>query len=156
MNSSFDYDLLIGANRLFCALSGFDGPGTVAVVGDRIVASGPGISGTARRHLEFDDGILLPGLIDFHAHPGGRESRYGTDPDQFFLPRGVTTCMSQGDAGADNWDEYRRDVIDSRRTRVRLALNLSRYGESHPTRNIPTLEAADVDACIRTIKAGGT
>jgi dihydroorotase len=155
MNSSFDYDLLIGANRLFCALSGFDGPGTVAVVGDRIVASGPGISGTARRHLEFDDGILLPGLIDFHAHPGGGGSRYGTDPDQFFLPRGVTTCMSQGDAGADNWDEYRRDIIDSRRTRVCLALNLSRFGESHPTRNIPTLEAADVDACIRTIKAGG-
>jgi predicted amidohydrolase len=99
MNSSFDYDLLIGANRLFCALSGFDGPGTVAVVGDRIVASGPGISGTARRHLEFDDGILLPGLIDFHAHPGGRGSRYGTDPDQFFLPRGVTTCIRTIKAG---------------------------------------------------------
>ena len=155
MSESFDYDVLIGASRLFCASCGFDGPGSVAISGDRIVASGPGVSGTAARRLEYDDGILLPGLVDFHAHPGTSESRYGTDPDRYFLPRGVTTCLSQGDAGADNWDSYRRDLIEASRTRVRLALSLSRHGESHPTRNIPTLEAADVDACIRTIERGG-
>ncbi len=152
---SFDYDLLISAGRQHCAKSGFDGPGAVAVAGDRIVASGPAVSGTARRQLEYDDGILLPGLVDFHAHPGRGGSRYGTDPDLYFLPRGVTTCLSQGDAGADNWDDYRRELIDASRTRVRLALNLSRHGESHPTRNIPTLDAADVNACIRTIEEGG-
>ena len=154
-SESFDYDLLISATRLFCAGSGFDGPGAVAIRGDRIVASGPGVSGSARQHLEFDDGILLPGLVDMHAHPARSGSRYGTDPDVYFLPRGVTTCMSQGDAGADDWDEYRRDLIEASRTRVRLALNLSRHGESHPVRNVPTLDAADVDACASTIERGG-
>ena len=39
------YDLLVRAPRLFCADSGLDGPGAVAIRGDRIVASGPGVEG---------------------------------------------------------------------------------------------------------------
>ena len=38
--STGDYDLLIRAGRLFCAATGLDGPGAVAVRGDRIVAAG--------------------------------------------------------------------------------------------------------------------
>ena len=141
-----DYDMLVSAGRVFCSESGFDAPGAVGIVGDRIVACGPTVSGEAGRHVVFDDGTLLPGLVDMHAHPAKSGSRYGTDPDRYLLPRGGTTCLSQGDAGADNWNQYRNEVIHGSRTRVRLALSLSRRGESHPERNIPNLEAADVDA----------
>ena len=44
---TFPYDLLVRAPRLFCADSGLDGPGAVAIRGDRIVASGPGVEGPA-------------------------------------------------------------------------------------------------------------
>ena len=65
-----DYDLLIRAGRLFCAATGQDGPGAVAVRGDRIAAAGPDVAGTARETLDYPDDLLLPGLVDLHTHPG--------------------------------------------------------------------------------------
>ena len=47
------YDLLVRAPRLFCADSGLDGPGAVAIRGDRIVASGPGVEGPAHTVLRW-------------------------------------------------------------------------------------------------------
>ena len=152
---SADYDLLIRAGRVFCAASRFDGPGAVAICGDRIVAAGADVSGSARETLEFPDDLLLPGLVDMHAHPALSGSRYGVDPDVHFLPRGVTTCLSQGDAGALNWDAYRRDVIAGCRTRVRMALSLCKYGESQEERCFVALDDADVNACASAVAEGG-
>ena len=149
------YDLLITAGRVFCAETGLEGPGAVAVRGDRIVASGTDVSGTASRTLDCPDALLLPGLVDIHAHPARGGSRFGVDPDVHFLPRGVTTCMSQGDAGALNWPAYRDEVIHGSRTRVRLALHLSKYGESPPDHCFERLDNADVDLCVDTIAGAG-
>ena len=123
------FDLLVTAGRVFCADTRLDGPGAVAIRGDRIVAAGPEVAGAAVRTLEYPEALLLPGLVDMHAHPARGGSRYGVDPDEHFLPRGTTTCLSQGDAGALNWPAYRDDVIGTCQTRVRLALHLSKYGE---------------------------
>lgn len=151
----FDYDLIIYAGRVFCEDTGLDGPGAVAVVGDRVVESGTGIAGSARQTLRFPDGVLLPGLIDMHAHPGLPETRYGVDPDIEFLPRGVTTVLSQGDAGAGDLDEYLEKVIAASKTRVLLALNLSRHGEKNPNSCMESIDDADTDACIAAIESGG-
>ena len=150
-----NYDVLISSGRIFCADTGLDGPGAVAVRGDRIVASGPNVSGAAGLTLDYPDALLLPGLVDIHAHPARGGSRFGVDPDVHFLPRGVTTCLSQGDAGALNWAAYREEVIHGCRTRVRLALHLSKTGESPPDHCFEHLENADVDLCVDTIAAAG-
>ena len=147
------FDLLIRAGRVFCARTGLDGPGAVAVQGDRIAASGPGVDGGAEHVLDFPDGLLLPGLVDLHAHPDRGGSRYGVDPDLHMLPRGVTTVLSQGDAGAANWPRYRERVIQASRVRVRLALNLAARGESGPAGCFADLADADVDACVGAIEA---
>lgn len=146
-------DLLIEAGRVVCPATGRDGPGAVAVRGDRIVAVGEAVA--ARRVLRFPDAILLPGLIDLHAHPATEGSKFGVNPDVAMLPRGVTTVMSQGDAGADNWPRYRETTIEGCRTRVRLALSLSRRGESMPGGCFEVAEDADVEACIAAVRAGG-
>ena len=155
MTAGSDFDLLVTAGRVFCAETGLDGPGAVAVRGDRIAASGPGVTGAAAQTLDFPDALLLPGLVDMHAHPARGGSRYGVDPDEHFLPRGVTTCMSQGDAGALGWPAYRDEVIGGCRTRVRLALHLSKYGESQPGHCFEHLENADVDLCAATLASAG-
>lgn len=148
-----DADLLIEAGRVVCPATGLDGPGAVAVRGDRIVAVGETVE--AQRVLRFPEGILLPGLVDLHAHPAREGSKFGVDPDVAMLPRGVTTVMSQGDAGADNWARYRETTIEGCRTRVRLAINLSRRGESRPGGCFEVAEDADVDACVAAIRDGG-
>jgi dihydroorotase len=105
--------------------------------------------------IDLPDAVVVPGLVDLHAHPACEGSKYGVDPDVEFLPRGVTTVLSQGDAGAANWERYRATTIEASRTRVRLALNLAAPGESMTGGCFEDLANADVAACARTIVNGG-
>lgn len=150
-------DLLVRATRVISPDRGLDRPGAVAIRGDRIVASGAealAFAEDARRVISLDDAILLPGLVDLHAHPDLRAdgSKYGVDPDAEFLRRGSTTVMSQGDAGAGDWERWAEVTLRGSRTRVLMALNLSARGEAMAG---PALEAADVDvvACARVVAA---
>jgi len=146
------FDLLVRAGRLVGSVDGPRSPGAVAVRGDRIAAAGPAVAGSARTTLAFADGVLLPGLIDLHAHPAREGSVFGVDPDREILPHGVTTVLSQGDAGAGNWPRYRRGTVEGSRTRVRLALNLSAWGEASPGGCFADPEAIDEEACARAIE----
>jgi dihydroorotase len=151
-----DCDLLITAGRLFCARARLDGPGAVAVSKGRIVAAGPDVQARAARRREFPDGLLLPGLVDFHAHPDPLASRFGVDPDVHLLPFGTTTTMSQGDAGAANWAAYQAEALRPSRTRLRMALNLARHGEATDGRgSLEDLDEADVRACVEAVERGG-
>jgi dihydroorotase len=147
------FDLVIHAGRVVCPARGLDGPGAVAIVGDRIAAAGPGVDGPAREVLRLPDALILPGLVDLHAHPARSESRYGVDPDVHLLPFGTTTVLAQGEAGALNLTRYLEAVIDRSLTRVRLAVNISRRGE--PTRggSCEALEDVDARACAAAILA---
>ena len=150
-----DYDLIIRAGRLFCAATGQDGPGAVAVRGDRIVAVGTDVAGAARETLDFPDDLLLPGLVDLHTHPGPADWKFGIDADRFMLARGTTTVLSQGDAGAVTWPQYQAEIIAPAQTRIRLAINLARLGESRPGPCFQRADDVDVDACVAAIEAGG-
>ena len=92
--------------------------------------------------------------MDLHGHPDRRAdgSKYGVDPDIEFLPRGVTTVLSQGDAGAADWQAWAAATLRPSRTRLLMALNLGVRGEAMPG---PALEAADVDvdACVAVVSA---
>ena len=136
-------------------VTGLDGPGAVAVAGGRIAAAGPGIDGPAREVLRLPDAVLLPGLVDLHAHPARGESRYGVDPDVHLLPFGTTTVLAQGEAGALNLARYLDVVIERSLTRVRLAVNISRRGEATPGGSCEALEDVDGRACAAAVQASG-
>jgi dihydroorotase len=149
------FDILIRAGRVFCANSKLDEPGAVAIRDGRIVAAGGDVEGSAKRTLEFSTGIVLPGLIDLHAHPAKSGSVFGVEPDEFVLRRGTTTVGSQGDAGASNWPTYRDETIAKSQARVLLAMNLSRVGESTEAGCLECLDDADVDGCVAAVEAAG-
>ena len=56
--TSPQFDLLVRANRVFCAETGLDGPGTVAIRGDRIVAAAPEAQGEAREVIDLSLDLL--------------------------------------------------------------------------------------------------
>src|SRR4051794_35484898 len=145
------FDLVLRAGRVVGSANSREGPGAVAVCGDRIVSVGPDVTGGARVTQEYPDAVLLPGLIDLHAHPARSGSIFGVDPDLEILPSGVTTVLSQGDAGASNWPHFRETTIEACRTRVRLAINLSARGETNPRGCFANPEDIDVEACVRAI-----
>ena len=155
--STTPYDLIIHAGRVISPATGLDSPGAVAVRGDRIAAVLRSTESTAapkyaaRQSLSFPDCILVPGLVDVHAHPAMSGSKYGIDPDSHILPFGSTTVLSQGDAGANNWAHYKQETVTGSRTRVIMALNLSATGESSEEGCFANLADVDVDACVATI-----
>ncbi|MSQ07838.1 MAG: hypothetical protein EXR44_00825 [Dehalococcoidia bacterium] len=155
-----ELDLLVTASRIVCPSTGIDGPGAIGVrngVISFVKTGAPPVSmPRARKVLNFSDGVLLPGLVDLHAHPAREESRFGVDPDIHLLPRGSTTVLSQGDAGARNFDDYRRHTIEKSRTRVKLAINFCANGESNPAGRFFSLDEASVEECVAAIERGGS
>ena len=153
MSESQNYDLLIRAGRVFCADTGLNGPGAVAVSNGHIAASGQDVRGAASETVDFPDAVLLPGFVDLHAHPAPSHWKYGIDPDILMLPRGTTTILSQGDAGANNWDRYKRTVVEPASIRIRMALSAAVGGEEEAGAVFRNLEDVDVGACVRTIES---
>jgi dihydroorotase len=152
-----EFDLIVKAGRAFCADTGLDGPGAVAIRDGRIVASGPDVGGPARETLDFPDCLLLPGLVDMHTHPAPSSWKYGIDPDVEILPRGTTTILSQGDSGAAHWPVYRDTVIRGSKTRVRLAISAATNGETgEPGKPcFENIDDLDVDATVAAIDDAG-
>ncbi len=147
-----EFDLIIRAGRVVDPSGGFDRTGAVAIRDDRIVEVGAAIVGSAKESYEFSDAVLLPGLVDLHAHPDNSGSVFGVEPDEHFLKRGTTTVMSQGDCGADNCAKYVEQTIESSATQVRLAINISRIGETTPAASCANLDDVDVGACVSAVE----
>ncbi len=152
MSMNGPVELLVKASRVFSADLGLDGPGAVAINEGRIVAAGPDATDRiAQETIDLGDAVLLPGLVDLHAHPDKRPngSRYGVDPDKELLVRGTTTVLSQGDAGSTDLNAYKASTIGTSRTRILLAINLSRFGEQGDKPSLEDHAALDVERIVR-------
>jgi len=145
-------DVAVRAGRIFCSSSGWDGPGVVCVRDDRIVSVQRDFQKSANKEFDFPDGVLLPGLVDMHMHPALDGSVFGVDPDRWAHSRGVRTVLSQGDAGAANMGEYVERTILPCKTRIRMAINLSRIGESTNAGCFERIEDADVNECVAAVE----
>ena len=145
-------DLLIQSEQVICAANNLAGPASIRISDGIITDVTPGLPEAAEPSLKFLDALVLPGLIDLHAHPACQGSVWGVHPDQQMLSTGVTTVMSQGDAGSSNWARYRNNIIHGSKTRVRLAINLSAPGETNPMRCFERPEDIDVEACVSIVE----
>jgi dihydroorotase len=101
----------------------------VAVTGNKIVKVGKELpSAHARVVVEAGGYYVTPGLIDIHAHFDAQGASLNLNPDHNALPSGVTTAVDAGSSGADNFENFKRRVIDRSRTRVLAFLNIVRAG----------------------------
>ncbi len=119
--------------------------GRIVAVADRISADQPGDTIDARGKL------VLPGLIDLHAHLFF--GYHGARPDEACLPRGTTTAVDGGSAGANAFAGFEEHVIRASRTRVRAWLNISTLGLIEiRVGELMNLLCVDVEAAVRTAK----
>ena len=72
----------------------------------------------ATRFLDAGGKLVTPGLVDLHSHVYPYGSAIGIPADELAAFQCTTTCVSAGDAGANNFAAFRRHIVAQTRTRL--------------------------------------
>jgi dihydroorotase len=127
------YDILIRNGHVIDPANQRNGRMDVAVSGSKIVKVAPNLPAShARLVIDAGQYYVTPGLIDIHTHFDAQGADLNLNPDHNALRNGVTTAVDAGSSGADNFENFRRLVIDKARTRVLAFLNIVAAGMYGP------------------------
>lgn len=102
----------------------------IGVIGNRIVDLQGVEDLEAETVIDAADCIVLPGLIDFHAHVFHGGTAISVNPDVLCLPNGVTGIVDAGSSGWVNYDLFRNSVINTAQSRIKSYLNVVNVGLS--------------------------
>lgn len=102
----------------------------IGIVGNRIVDLQTVDSMDAETVIDAAGCIVLPGLIDFHAHVFHGGTAISVNPDVLCLPNGVTSVVDAGSSGWVNYKLFRNSVINTAQTRIKSYLNVVNVGLS--------------------------
>src|SRR5688572_13698511 len=127
------YDLLIAGGRVVDPALGLSSVADVAITNGVIARVAPNLPrAEASQVFDARGKIVTAGLIDTHGHVFDGVASSSIDPDLVGLPRGVTTIVDAGSAGAQTFPGFRKHVIDRAETRIYALLNLSIIGLTGP------------------------
>jgi dihydroorotase len=122
--------------------------------GDRVVEVGPDLAPDGEQVIELRGKLVVPGLIDQHAHCFIGASDLGARVDSICLASGVTTLVDGGSAGAGTFEGMREFVISRSRVRILAFLNISAIGLAYlPIGELNYLPYADADAVAAVARA---
>ncbi len=130
-------DLLIRGGSIVDPARSCYGTGDVLISGNKISDVPAGQVVEADKTIEAAGCLVLPGLIDYHAHLYYGGSEIGVPPDSALLPQGVTTAVDQGSTGAANFEHFARTVMSTSEIRIFASLNVSPAGL--PTTRYPEM-----------------
>lgn len=106
----------------------------------------------AQKVINASGKLVTPGLIDLHSHVYPYGSAIGIPADELIAQQGTTTCVSAGDAGANNFAAFRRHIAAQSRTRLYAFVHIANIGLSaFPVAELYNIDFAQVDACARTV-----
>ena len=131
------YSTLLKGGHLIDPKNGINKLMDVAIQDGKIAAVAVNIDPKQAKHvIDITGKYVTPGLIDIHGHvfagtdPDGQlENGFSSLPaDGFSFRVGVTTIVDAGDAGAETFELFKKNVIDKSQTRVLAFLNISKKG----------------------------
>jgi dihydroorotase len=151
------YDLLLRGGHVICPASGLNGVMDVAIRDGKIAAIQTDIlPASAKEVLDVRGRLVLPGMIDTHAHVYKYVSgRFGLDADMVGVHSGVTTVIDQGGPSCMTFPGFRHFVAEPAKTRVYAFLSSYLVGglEGHLYPNLYSPDGVDIDATVRAAKA---
>jgi dihydroorotase len=114
------YDLVLRGGRVIDPANGVDGRLDVAIRDGVIAAVEPAIERPrARKALDVRDRLVVPGMIDTHAHVYQHVTgAFGMNPDLVGIRSGVTTVIDQGGAAPLTIQGFRKFIVEPAATRV--------------------------------------
>jgi len=127
------------------------------VTGGRIAAVGPGLSrAAARETIDVAGRLVLPGLIDTHAHVFEHVSgRFGLNPDMVGVHSGVTALVDQGGPSNMTFPAFREYIVKRSASRVYAFISAYVVGglEGHYYPDLYGPNGVDVDGTLKAIEA---
>src|SRR3954453_12355500 len=152
------YDLILRGGRVIDPAQGLDGVMDVAVRHGRIAAVEPRITGPASETVDVSGKLVLPGMIDTHAHVFRYVSgRFGLEADDVGVRSGVTTVVDQGGPSVLTFPGFREYAAKPKATRVLAFISAYMVGglEGHYYPELYRPECIAVDDTIRVGRENG-
>jgi dihydroorotase len=147
------YDVVLRGGRVIDPAQNVDGLYDVAVKDGRIAAVTAAIpAGTAKEGLDVAGKLVLPGMIDTHAHVYQYVTgRFGLPPDLVGVHSGVTTLVDQGGPSCMTLPGFRSFIAEPSQSRVYAFLSAYLVGglEGHAYPSLYRPDCLDVDATVR-------
>lgn len=153
------WTLVIRDGRVIDPATGFDAIADVAIAGERIAAVGPKLAERRPegvRTISARGAVVLPGLIDMHAHVYEHVSGdFGLNADLVGVRSGVPVLVDQGGASALTIDGFRKFIVEPARTRVVSFISTYLAGGLHGHKYVDLYgpPGIDVDAIVRAAEA---
>jgi dihydroorotase len=151
------YDMLLRGGRVIDPAQGLDQIGDIAIHDGRIAAVAAHIpAGTATDVVEVAGKLVLPGLIDTHAHVYQYVTgRFGLNADLVGVHSGVTTLVDQGGPSCMTLPGFRAFIAEAAQSRVYAFLSAYLVGglEGHYYPSLYTPDCVDVEATVRAATA---
>ena len=150
------YDLLLRGGHVIDPATGLDGIADVAIKDGRIAAIKQDLRGPATETIDVAGRIVLPGMIDTHAHIYTYVSgRFGLPADMVGVESGVTTVVDQGGASCMTFPGFRKFIAEPAASRVLSFLSAYVVGglEGHFYPSLYGPEGVDVAATVKTARA---
>jgi dihydroorotase len=145
---------VVQGGRVIDPAQDIDAPMDIAVARGRIAELGNDLAKNdgARQVVDAKGALVIPGLIDIHAHVFSGVCPLTVPADETCWNTGVTTIVSAGDAGANTIEAFRQLIVNLSRTRVLAFLHISTIGlASFPVGESVLLGLLDVDAAAAAI-----
>lgn len=149
------YDLLVTDGEVIDPAAGLRGVMDVGIVAGRIAAVAPSLPhAQAKRTVSARGMLVMPGLVDLHAHVLVNGHDMGIHTDEVCTGSGVTTLCDAGSTGSANFIALRQMLDDHVHTNVRAFVNLSAIGVMGVQRSgeLAHFAYADPEGCARIIQ----
>ena len=153
MGPNDKFDLVIKGGDVLDPSQGFRGQRDIGIRFGLIEAVEADIPATrARQVLDATGKLVTPGLVDLHTHVYPYGSAIGIPADELVPHQGTTTCVSAGDAGANNFAAFRRFVAAQTRTRLYAFVHIANIGlAGFPVAELFNIDFAQPDSAAKAI-----
>src|SRR5258708_6842563 len=106
----------------------------------------------AKQLLDAKGKLVLPGLVDMHAHVYPGVSALGLPADELVPYTATTTYVSAGDAGANTFSALKHYIVGQARSRIYAFVHISSIGLSgFPVGEMLNIDYADIDQAAKTL-----
>ena len=145
------FDLVIKGGDVLDPSQGLRGKMDIGMRYGRIEALEADIpAARAQRVMNAAGRLVVPGLIDLHAHVF--TTGIGIPADELVLYQGTTTAVSAGDAGASTFATYRRYATAQSRTRIFAFVHIANIGLSaFPVGELFNIDFAQTEVAAKAL-----